>query len=342
MKISEMTPDIQVSGNELIPASDGFLPKSLTPATLKDFTIDAIKALTLTLLVKDTDRVYILQDNELKPVNIDLVCQRAIDNAWGKSSDTTANDNDKLILKSGNTEKTLLLSNLWAYLNSKVKSVKLDDLAAPDDNTDLDASASKHGLMSKADKTKLNGVAEGANKYTLPSDVVKDSSYVHTDNNYTNSDKSKVANSPLSTNAELTKKVNVTDIIDNLLSTDPTKPLSAPQGKILKSYIDAINQLLTSDDTSLDTLQEIVNYCKAHSDELDNLSIANIGGLQDYLTGQTNSFNSNAVEKTNTFNQNVTNKITEYNNNHSTKTAELNTLKNSIEAMLPMEVTYAP
>lgn len=41
-------------------------------------------------------------------------------------------------------------------------ALKLDDLAAPDDNTDLDASALKHGLMSKADKTKLDGVEAGA------------------------------------------------------------------------------------------------------------------------------------------------------------------------------------
>jgi hypothetical protein len=34
--------------------------------------------------------------------------------------------------------------------------IKLDDLAAPDDNTDLDASASKHGLMPKNDKVKLD------------------------------------------------------------------------------------------------------------------------------------------------------------------------------------------
>jgi hypothetical protein len=36
--------------------------------------------------------------------------------------------------------------------------IKLDDLAAPDDNTDLDATAAKHGLMPKADKVKLDGL----------------------------------------------------------------------------------------------------------------------------------------------------------------------------------------
>jgi hypothetical protein len=41
-------------------------------------------------------------------------------------------------------------------------AIKLDDLAAPDDNTDLDASGSAHGLMPKADKTKLDGIESAA------------------------------------------------------------------------------------------------------------------------------------------------------------------------------------
>jgi len=41
-------------------------------------------------------------------------------------------------------------------------TVKLDNLAAPDDTTDLDASDALHGLMPKDDKSKLDGVAVGA------------------------------------------------------------------------------------------------------------------------------------------------------------------------------------
>ena len=37
-------------------------------------------------------------------------------------------------------------------------AIKLDDLAAPDDNTDLDATTSAHGLMPKADKAKLDHI----------------------------------------------------------------------------------------------------------------------------------------------------------------------------------------
>jgi len=38
-------------------------------------------------------------------------------------------------------------------------AVKLDDAGTPDDNTDLDSTTSLHGLHSKADKTKLDGIA---------------------------------------------------------------------------------------------------------------------------------------------------------------------------------------
>jgi hypothetical protein len=37
-----------------------------------------------------------------------------------------------------------------------VDAIKLDDFGIPDDNTDLDASTSKHGLMPKVDKVKLD------------------------------------------------------------------------------------------------------------------------------------------------------------------------------------------
>lgn len=39
-----------------------------------------------------------------------------------------------------------------------IDALKLDDLDTPDDNTDLDATTGRHGLMSKADKTKLDGL----------------------------------------------------------------------------------------------------------------------------------------------------------------------------------------
>lgn len=43
-----------------------------------------------------------------------------------------------------------------------------------------------------SEKAKLEGIEEGANKYILPSDVVQDVAYNHTDNNYTDEEKAKL------------------------------------------------------------------------------------------------------------------------------------------------------
>tara|TARA_E500000318_G_C3566238_1_gene215781 strand:+ start:596 stop:3046 length:2451 start_codon:yes stop_codon:yes gene_type:complete len=73
------------------------------------------------------------------------------------------------------------------------------------------------------------------------------------------------------------------DIVDNLTTQDAGVPLSANQGKVLKDAVDAINTLLTSDETDLDTIQEIVDYIEANRDTLENLGISNIAGLQTAL-----------------------------------------------------------
>jgi len=49
-----------------------------------------------------------------------------------------------------------------ADINTLITATKLDDLTAPDDTTDLDATAAKHGLMSKAYASKLDGIEASA------------------------------------------------------------------------------------------------------------------------------------------------------------------------------------
>ena len=89
-------------------------------------------------------------------------------------------------------------------------------------------------------------------------------------------------------NTALATKINIADIKNNLISIDPDKPLSALQGKVLKDYIDHINTILTSSDTSLDELQEIVTFIKANKATLDALGISNIFGLQVALDAKAN------------------------------------------------------
>ena len=84
-------------------------------------------------------------------------------------------------------------------------------------------------------------------------------------------------------------KININDLVNNLTSTFTDKPLSAAQGKVLKDLIDNLNTILTSNDTSLDELQEIVNFIKQNKSILNTLGISNIAGLEDILNSKVNA-----------------------------------------------------
>lgn len=62
-------------------------------------------------------------------------------------------------------------------------------------------------------------------------------------------------------------------------------------GKIqtLQAAVNSINALLSSDDTTLDEMQEIVDFIKTNKSTLDNLSIASISGLQAALDSKVNT-----------------------------------------------------
>ncbi|RXJ93331.1 hypothetical protein CRV00_11815 [Malaciobacter molluscorum] len=87
---------------------------------------------------------------------------------------------------------------------------------------------------------------------------------------------------------KLDLKVNISDIVDNLLSTLSDVPLSANQGrvldekiKIISESITSIKTLLASDDTSLDELQKIVNFIKQNRDDLSTLDLSNIAETEE-------------------------------------------------------------
>ena len=101
------------------------------------------------------------------------------------------------------------------------------------------------------------------------------------------SDVTNAGSGQIITSTERTSLTNFTnnglvsnDVVNNVTSTATTVPLSAAQGKVLKDLIDAINTLLTSDNVDLDSLQEVVDYIETNRQDLDNLGIANITGLQ--------------------------------------------------------------
>ena len=92
-------------------------------------------------------------------------------------------------------------------------------------------------------------------------------------------------------------KGNNLNIVDDLNSTVPGSVLDANQGRILKGLIDNITTMLNSDETSLDTIQEIVDFIKINRDTLNALTISSIAGLQNALNNKLDK-HQNAISAT--------------------------------------------
>lgn len=81
-------------------------------------------------------------------------------------------------------EEINTLSNVMNSLAGSLDNMKVDKVQGK--------GLSKNDYTDE-EKEKLSGIEENANNYVLPSDVVHDVSYVHTDNNYTTEEKNKLA-----------------------------------------------------------------------------------------------------------------------------------------------------
>lgn len=102
-----------------------------------------------------------------------------------------------------------------------------------------DATQSAHGLMTAADKKKLDGIGSGANAYSLP--LAASSVRGGVKIGYTANGKNypvQLSNEQMYVNVPWTDTNTWRGIQDNLTSTSTTDSLSANQGKVLKGLID--------------------------------------------------------------------------------------------------------
>ena len=133
VKITDMTAAGSADGTELLATSKAAAPRSLTVAKVKDYVIDQVEAISAGTVVDGTDKVYILDatDSALKPVDVDLVAQHAIDTIWAKAAESSPDGADVMALKDGATEKTVTLTVLAEYVRSAIEATILDvsDLA---------------------------------------------------------------------------------------------------------------------------------------------------------------------------------------------------------------------
>lgn len=90
---------------------------------------------------------------------------------------------------------------------SDITATKLDDFAAPDDNTDLDASGVAHGLMPKADKSKLDGIESGATADQTGAEIKTAYEGEADTNAFTDAEKTKLAG--IEPSADITDATNV-------------------------------------------------------------------------------------------------------------------------------------
>lgn len=114
--------------------------------------------------------------------------------------------------------------------------------------------------------------AELARRYAEESEDVEVETGLYSAHHWSN----KAKTDTLAAIAVAATKLDKADVVDNLATTDDTKALSAQQGVVLKNYVDNINLLIQSDDTTLDELQEIVDFIKLNRSDLDTLTLDNI------------------------------------------------------------------
>lgn len=160
----------------------------------------------------EKEYVPITIDTELSDTSTNPVQNKVIKKALDEKG-STAGDGKITVKQAGTVKGTFTVNQTGDTI-----------IELTDENTTYGvATTSANGLMSKADKTKLDGVDTGANKTVVDTALSSTS---------TNPVQNKVINTALSNKAD--------SAIDNLTSTSTTNALSANQGKVLESEISAV------------------------------------------------------------------------------------------------------
>lgn len=225
-KTITLNPAIQL-GDGLQKASNGILIDPATDSMIDDKTSDSY-ALTpkhLNYAVKSaltaTNGVAFTSDDLTKVKSLFQLHKVATSGSYNDLIDkpVTATSSvegfTKLYAEIGdNTDGTLTQAAIKSELSKKAGSG--DAYTKSQSDAKYVVKVEGKGLSSNdytsAEKTKLEGIENGANKYVLPSDVVKDANYVHTDTNFTAADKAEVD--------KVASKADTSALIDYVKFTD--------------------------------------------------------------------------------------------------------------------------
>lgn len=131
------------------------------------------------------------------------------------------------------------------------------------------------------------------------------------------------------------------NIQDNLESDSTQDALSANQGKVLKGIIDEIKKVINITDDDFRNLQDIINYIEENREKFDDLTIANIKGLQVALDSKLNRDDSTYVAPNSALLESHPASDFVLNTNYNAKLIEIQDSLNSINSQIKLFETQA-
>lgn len=144
MKIDDATLDTEVTGTELLPASDGGVAKAVSTGKIGDYVMGRIAAAAAAAGISlDNDKVYLLQGGTIKPFTASALAGAILDYAFGLVAVASPNGNEVLTVKDSGTKKTITLTALkqWLADNLEIDAdldvSGLDAASMPLEDTDL-------------------------------------------------------------------------------------------------------------------------------------------------------------------------------------------------------------
>ena len=154
-----------------------------------------------------------------------------VDNLWTL---LTINDTYKTLTTNNEIFGTHGAKAMYDELLTEIGAIaNATDLTTHTNDTDIHVTTTDKSkwdkVIDKVDTTDFNSLKTKVGEKANTSDIPTKVSELTNDSNYVTRE---------TVNAELGNKVDKTDIVDNLTSTNTDKPLSAKQGKVLKDEVD--------------------------------------------------------------------------------------------------------
>ena len=132
MKIDDATLDTEVTGTELLPASDGGVAKAVSTGKIGDYVMGRIAAAAAAAGISlDNDKVYLLQGGTIKPFTASALAGAILDYAFGLVAVVSPNGNEILSVKDSGTKKTITLTALKEKITGAAEGFNLETRFVP-------------------------------------------------------------------------------------------------------------------------------------------------------------------------------------------------------------------